>query len=727
MKRLVAVLLIVCSSGALASTFVVTNTNSSGPGSLAQAITDANADAAQDTITFNIPGDGVHVIDLSASTLPTIKNPLIIDGYTQPGAHPNTLAVGDDATILIQLDGGGQLNTNPRNGLSVGASNCVVRGLSLTGFGYDAVSIGYPATSCQIEGNFIGVTPDGITAKSNAEGVFVGGEPSLDTVGGTTPAARNIISANTSGIDMVANAVVSGNYIGTDRSGTKRLANNVGILAAGADFSKTIIGGTVPGAGNLISGNATAVQLGAPSTINVFYPLIAAGMTFQGNLIGVAADGQTPLANYRSFNLLHAVQTMIGGVDRAAGNVIAFNGGPILVAYDSGRVTILSNSMFRNVGGNIVLNGAGPNDPQDADYGPNSLQNYPIITSSSISNGSATISGTLNSTPNSPFTVQLFANSRDVSNPGQTYLGSRNVNTDANGDASFTASFPVASSNVIFDATATNASGETSEYFRHEKPSALMNISTRMPVLTGSNAAIAGFIVTGPYVKKVLIRGLGPSLRSSGFGDALADPTIELHDSTGALIASNDNWRDSNEAAIHATGLAPTNDAESALIANVQSNNSAYTVVLRGKNDTIGVGLVEVYDLNEGFCALANISTRGYVDRFNNVMIAGVIVGPPGYNPVKIVVRALGPSLSSVPGALQDPTVELHDGNGTTIDANDNWKERQQAEIEATDIAPADDRESALVTTVAPGNYTAVLRGQNATTGPALVEVYNLN
>lgn len=258
--------------------------------------------------------------------------------------------------------------------------------------------------------------------------------------------------------------------------------------------------------------------------------------------------------------------------------------------------------------------------------------------------------------------------------------------------------------------------------------SSLLNISTRMPVLTGTNAAIGGFIVTGASPKKVMIRGIGPSLRANGIGDALADPTIELHDSTGALIGYNDNWRDSDAAAIQATGLAPSDNAEAALIAMLPANNSGYTAVLRGKNDTIGVGLVEVYDLGQDTDSrLANISTRGYVDQFDNVMIGGVIVGPTGSAPARIVVRALGPSLTSVPGALQDPTVELHDGNGTTIDANDNWKDRQQSEIEATAIAPTDDRESALVTTVAPGNYTAVLRGQNGTTGPALIEVYNLN
>ncbi len=258
--------------------------------------------------------------------------------------------------------------------------------------------------------------------------------------------------------------------------------------------------------------------------------------------------------------------------------------------------------------------------------------------------------------------------------------------------------------------------------------SQLLNISSRMPVLTGDGAAIAGFIVSGSGPKKLIIRGIGPALRSAGIGDALNDPTLELHDATGAVLATNDNWKDTDQAAISATGLAPTNDAEAAILATLPANNSLYSAVLRGKNDTIGVGLVEVYDLApDTDSRLANISTRGYVDRFDNVLIGGLIVGPSGSGKTQFVVRAIGPSIASVvPGALGDPTLELHDINGATIDTNNDWKERQQNELQATGLAPTDDRESAIVSALVPGNYTAIVRGVNDTTGVAVVEAYSL-
>ncbi|MDQ6808254.1 MAG: hypothetical protein M3Z64_02335, partial [Verrucomicrobiota bacterium] len=259
--------------------------------------------------------------------------------------------------------------------------------------------------------------------------------------------------------------------------------------------------------------------------------------------------------------------------------------------------------------------------------------------------------------------------------------------------------------------------------------SQLLNISSRMPVLTGDGAAIAGFIVSGADSKKLLVRGIGPALRSAGIGDALNDPTLELHDSTGAVIAANDNWKDTDQAAINATGLAPKNDAEAAILATLPANNASYSAVLRGKNDTIGVGLVEVYDLAPDTSSrLANISTRGYVDRFDNVLIGGLIVGPTGGPITQIVVRAIGPSIASVvPGALPDPTLELHDINGTTVDANNDWNERQQSELQASGLAPTDDRESAIIAALTPGNYTAIVRGVNDTTGVALVEAYSLH
>jgi len=255
-------------------------------------------------------------------------------------------------------------------------------------------------------------------------------------------------------------------------------------------------------------------------------------------------------------------------------------------------------------------------------------------------------------------------------------------------------------------------------------PGTFGNISTRLRVETGDNVLIGGFIITGTQPKKVIIRAIGPSL-SSLFPGALADPFLELRDSSGVLIRSNDNWRSDQEAEIIATTIPPSNDLESAIVATLPANNSAYTAIVRGVNGGTGIGVVEAYDLNQAVDSkLANISTRGLVQTEDNVLIGGLIV--LGQNPLRVIVRAIGPSLS-VSGALEDPTLELHDGNGATLASNDNWRSDQEAEIIATTIPPSNDLESAIVRNLAPGNYTAIVRGVNGTTGVALVEAYGLN
>jgi len=254
----------------------------------------------------------------------------------------------------------------------------------------------------------------------------------------------------------------------------------------------------------------------------------------------------------------------------------------------------------------------------------------------------------------------------------------------------------------------------------------LQNISTRAFVQTGDRVAIGGFIITGSGPKNVLFRGIGPSLVSAGVSGVLADPTLELHDGTGALITSNDNWKDSQQAAIQATGIPPTNDLESAILATL--NPGTYTVILAGKNSGTGVGLVEIYDLDTSIQPrLGNISTRGFVQTGDNVLIGGFIVGGGTGVNTRVVVRGIGPSLNNVvPSPLADPTLELHDGNGALLMSNDNWKDTQQAAIAATGLAPGNDAESAILATVTPGNYTAILRGKNNTTGTAVVEVYDI-
>ena len=256
----------------------------------------------------------------------------------------------------------------------------------------------------------------------------------------------------------------------------------------------------------------------------------------------------------------------------------------------------------------------------------------------------------------------------------------------------------------------------------------LHNISTRAFVQTGDNVIIGGLIITGSGQKKVIVRAIGPSLLDHGITNPLQDPTLELHDHTGAVIAFNDNWMDApNKQAIIDSGLAPSNNLESAILTSLDP--AAYTAIVRGVSNGTGIGLVEAFDLDPTTAGskLGNISTRAFVQTGDNVMIGGLIVsGPDSEN---VIVRAIGPSLVNfgIANALQNPFLELHDANGVLITSNDNWKDTQQAQIEATGLAPSDDLESAIVRTLTPGNYTAIVRGVNNTTGVALVEVFGLN
>jgi hypothetical protein len=258
-----------------------------------------------------------------------------------------------------------------------------------------------------------------------------------------------------------------------------------------------------------------------------------------------------------------------------------------------------------------------------------------------------------------------------------------------------------------------------------------LNISTRLLVQTGANVGIGGFIIDGSDPKRVILRAIGPSLTAHGVPGALQDPTLELHDHTGAMIAFNDNWKDTQQSEIQATGLAPGDDRESAMVQTLAP--ASYTAIVRGSGGTSGVALIEAYDLNSTVNSkLANISTRGFVGAGDNVMIGGFIVrgglGVNGDGSEEVLVRGIGPSLTQrgLPNALQDPTLDLHDGNGTIIASNDNWKDTQQSAILATGLAPSDDRESAILATIVEGNYTAVLRGKNNSTGVGLVEVYKV-
>jgi N-acetylneuraminic acid mutarotase len=272
------------------------------------------------------------------------------------------------------------------------------------------------------------------------------------------------------------------------------------------------------------------------------------------------------------------------------------------------------------------------------------------------------------------------------------------------------------------------------------------NISTRAFVQTGENVMIGGFIVQGSQTKRVIIRAIGPELAQHGVPNPLLNPTLELHDGRGALIASNDDWHRTIIGGIITgdqwvdiinSGHAPSDGRESAIIADLPPGN--YTAIVRGVNNITGVALVEAYDLSpETNSILGNISTRSFVETGDNVMIGGFII--EGSHPQRVIIRAIGPELSAppfnIPNALADPALELHNGSGTLLASNDNWMTTilggiitsdQVQDIRDSGHAPTDPRESAIIATLPPGNYTAIVRGVNASTGVGLVEVYDLD
>lgn len=255
--------------------------------------------------------------------------------------------------------------------------------------------------------------------------------------------------------------------------------------------------------------------------------------------------------------------------------------------------------------------------------------------------------------------------------------------------------------------------------------SQLINISTRMRVGVGDDVLIGGFILEGKKSKKIILRGIGPSLAAGGVAGVLRDPQLELRDATGALLASNDNWESSTQVdEIVASTVPPADPSEAAIVATLPPGS--YTVILSGVNSSSGIALVEGYTLDDNATRAVNVSTRGRVGIGEEVMIGGFIVGEGA--PKKVILRAIGPSLGAAGGVLLNPLIELRDGTGNQIAMNDDWSSStQQAEIIATGVPPTNPLESALIATLEPGNYTAVVRSADDGPGVGLVEIFDLD
>ena len=490
----IALLFAPLAPGLLAATITVTTTADSGAGSLRQAILDSNASpGVVDTIAFNVTGAGcagapVVCTIKPASALPNVADPVIIDGYTQPGSSPNTLAVGDDAVLLVELDG--SLTGVNGIGLYVLANNTVIQGLIINRFDYTGIFIdgtgGGTLGGHTIRGNFIGTDASGtLAAGSGIWGIFLRAPNS--NIGGPNPGDRNVISAN--GLNssfganirlegdfgaLVSGVAVQGNYIGTNAGGTGSLGGGAGVaLFPGSEVA---IGGPAAGEGNVISGNG-----GYGISMSYDCVTFLENNVIQGNRIGVDASG-APLGNAAGGIYMGCLtrNNLIGGTASGAGNTIAHNGGSaftvgagILLDSTAGIGNqIRANLIFSNKSlGIAFVDGAPtPNDAGDGDTGPNNLQNFPIILSSSPGAGNTHITGKFHGTPSTTFDVDFFANSACSNFPreflgGETYLGTSPVTTDGSGSATIDVTLPVATvAGARISATATDPAGSTSEF-----------------------------------------------------------------------------------------------------------------------------------------------------------------------------------------------------------------------------------------------------------------------
>jgi CSLREA domain-containing protein len=478
---------------ALINVFSVTNTNDSGSGSLRQAILSANAAPnstnGPDEIHFNIPSAGVQTIT-PATALPTITDEVMIDGYTQPGTSPNTLPIGNNAVILIELSGA---SCEGCQGLLITGGGSTVRGLSIFGDFNDAIQLeGIGGNT--LAGNFLGLRANGSAGGVGASGAYISNS-SGNTVGGTTPAARNVISSNRDGVFIAggladaADNVIAGNYIGTNPAGTAALGNTQrGIFVGTFGFpaGNNTIGGIAAGAGNLISGNGHFGVLLRDANVT--------GNSVLGNRIGLNANGTGALPNGGSASpedglaftearagvYIAGPDNTIGGTAPGADNTIAFNeGAGVSVGSGTGN-TIRGNSIFSNEEPDIDLGGDGVTfNHAGAIPGPNNYQNYPVLTLATSDGSTTRLVGTLESETSQSYTIDVFANETCHPNffgGGKNYVGSFSVTTDANGLADFDESLSTGATEPLgITVTATGSNG-TSE-FSYCRPVATPNLN----------------------------------------------------------------------------------------------------------------------------------------------------------------------------------------------------------------------------------------------------------
>src|SRR5438067_2144796 len=728
-------------SDGVCGTVAIDKTHSGGPCTLRAAIESANANANTDTIQFNLPAGSV--INLT-QVLPDLSTNMSITG---PGAsvltvrrdtggsyrvfHVTTAGFVTFSGITISNGLGGIINDNAA---TLTVTGCIISGNSTTsGLGgaiFNNSTGPVNVTDSTMSGNSAGrggaifnnstatVTVTNSTLSNNLSNgsSTVGGGGIYNNSTGTLNVTNSTLSSNRATASGANSASGGGIY---NESGTVNVANSA------FHFNDC---GPVSGANFFVAASGGGI-FSASGTLNVANTTLSANFAFA--ISSGTARGAGIFINTGTVNLTNSTlsdnscsghpssMTFGGGIFNATGGVTVKSSIIALSRVVADDGTVGSNpdasGSFTSQGFNLIGKRDGSTgftqstdqtgtvaSPLDPKLDPAGFRD----------NGGPT--GTVALLPGSPaidkgtshcstcgLTGVLTTDQRDVGFP-RTFDDPATLNASG-GDGTDIGAFEVQTSLVT----------------------RLANISTRLPVQTGDNVLIGGFIITGTQPKKVILRAIGPSLP---FANKLANPTLELFGPSGR-IDSNDNWVDSpNKQAIIDSTIPPSNDLESAIVATLPANNAGYTAIVRGVNGGTGIGVVEAYDLDQSVDSkLANISTRGFVQTGDNILIAGTIILGP--NVQKVLVRGIGPSLQ-ISGKMGDPALELRDQNGDILQANDNWIDSpdKQAIIDTT-IPPTNDFESAIIATL-PANgasYTAILRGVNNTTGIAVVEIYALN
>ncbi|HKP04967.1 MAG TPA: right-handed parallel beta-helix repeat-containing protein [Chthoniobacterales bacterium] len=713
------------------ATLIVTSTADSGTGSLRGTIAAANDG---DTIQFDPALNGQTII-LTSDEL-VIDNDITIDG---PG--PDLLAVvrADSLTYFrifhilpshtVTIEGlrisNGSASGEPGGGLlneaTLTMDNCVVSdnvmdagdsGGGIASFGtltivnsivtdnWATFSFGFPTgRGGGIAGGQMTIINSKIT---NNKAVFDGGGilggPLViinSTISGNS-AFSNFVGSGTGGGIVcsdatITNSTISGNQARGDESGT-----GGGIASSG---TLTIVNSTI--SGNFSNQDGGGISQGGSNGM-----LTITNSTISGNR-----------ANRNGGGIHHT-----GGILKI-GNTILDAGASGANIFSSGATVTSEGYNLSSDDGGGFLTGSGDQVNTNPVLGPLQNNGGPTLTHLPLSGSPAINAGDPNFTP-PPSSDQRGTGYARIFN-GRIDIGSVEVQPT-----------PVPTPTPTPSPTPTGTSTPAPTLTPTPTPTAtitpisLGNISTRLRVETGDNVLIGGFIITGNMSKEVVLRGIGPSLTGFGLSDVLADPTLELRAASGALIFQNDDWQDNPQQAaqLSALGLAPHDPKESGIVATLAP--AAYTAVLAGKNNGVGVGLVELYDTSQGTGSqLANISTRGLVQTGNNVMIGGFILGG-GSGTSQIVVRGIGPSLAQfgLSPVLTDPTLELRNADGALMISNDDWQDdpSSASQLSSHNLAPQHAKESGIYAVLPPGAFTAILAGKSGGSGIGLVEIYNV-